>query len=432
MHTRTTIARLVAAVSLIAIAALIAVPVADASSYAALDQPGPPLSPSPAALAASLTCSPDVGHSNKEPVLLVPGTWGTFQNYWSWNLAPELSSLGIPWCGVTPPYHQLGDTQIAGEYDAYAIRYLYHHSGNRKIAIFGHSQGGMQPRWALRFWPDTRNMVADDIGIAPDNQGATLERQICTVTQTVKTCPLNFWQGAPGSNFIQALNSRAQMFPGIDYTVIYSTNDLLVQPKDTPLSGAGSYRRIALQELCPGHLSTHLQQPFDPIMWELTLDAITHPGPADPARIPPSVCSQATMPGVTLATAAVKGSEFLADAAAATAAAPMSSQEPQLACYVTASCTGPQAPSLLIWRITKPRALHAHHRTIIHILIRVDEGAVLVPVPGAAITIGPYRRTTDSDGDTTVVANFNRPGTKTLTATKAGCNPAEVRITVRR
>jgi hypothetical protein len=27
----------------------------------------------------------------------------------------------------------------------------------------------MQHRWALRFWPDTRAMVADDIGIAPDN-----------------------------------------------------------------------------------------------------------------------------------------------------------------------------------------------------------------------------------------------------------------------
>jgi hypothetical protein len=62
----------------------------------------------------------------------------------------ELSNLGIPWCGVTPPDNQLGDTQLAGEYDVYAIRYLYHQSGERKVAIVGHSQSGMQPRWPLR------------------------------------------------------------------------------------------------------------------------------------------------------------------------------------------------------------------------------------------------------------------------------------------
>src|SRR5205814_530153 len=81
--------------------------------YAPVDQPGPPLAPSAAALAASMVCSTDVGHSDKQPVLLVPGTAATFATQWSWNFAVELSNLGIPWCGVTPPNRQLGDTQLA-------------------------------------------------------------------------------------------------------------------------------------------------------------------------------------------------------------------------------------------------------------------------------------------------------------------------------
>ncbi len=30
-----------------------------------------------------------------------------------------------------------------------------------------HSQGGMIGRWATRFWPDTRQMVDDIVGLAP-------------------------------------------------------------------------------------------------------------------------------------------------------------------------------------------------------------------------------------------------------------------------
>lgn len=310
-------------------------------TYASVNRPGPALTPTAAQLAASLTCSNAVGHSTKEPVLLVPGTAATFHSQWSWNFAVELSRHGIPWCGVTPPLRQLGDTQLAAEYDTYAIRYLYQHSGNRKIAIVGHSQGGMQPRWSLRFWPDTRAMVTDMVGISPDNQGATAERAVCSITGLAHTCPINFWQGATGSNFIQALNSGQQMFPGIDYTVIWSTSDELVQRQDTPLYGPGSYRWMTLQQVCAGHMADHiLDGTVDPISWALTLDAITHAGPANPGRISPAVCQELTMPGVNPLSALEPAAEFAASVATAAATAPESSSEPPLACYVLAAgCT---------------------------------------------------------------------------------------------
>jgi pimeloyl-ACP methyl ester carboxylesterase len=395
------------------------------AAYAPVDQPGPPLTVPGRALAAALVCSPLVGRSDREPVLLVPGTGETFHAFYEWNYAHELSNLGIPWCGVSPPDNQLGDTQIAGEYDAYAVRTLYRRSGGRKIAIVGHSQGGMQPRWALRFWPDTRAMVADDVGLAPDNQGTTAGRAIIDGCAPTGSCPLNFWQAATGSNFIRALNSRRQMFPGIDYTVVYSTNDSVVQPQDTSLYGHGSYRRIALQDICPGHVATHFQDgATDPISWALTLDAITHPGPADPARIPSSVCTQALMTGLTPTAAAVGGTEAAAAVAYSATIAPVSPAEPPLACYVYASCTGHDAPTLKLWEIAWPRHLRAGQRAVIHVRIRTDAGGVLVPVAGVTAALNRYRATTGADGEATIVIRLPHPGRYRLTATRLGCNPA--------
>jgi triacylglycerol esterase/lipase EstA (alpha/beta hydrolase family) len=402
------------------------------AQYAPLGQPGPPLSVAPDQLASALVCSPNVGRSHREPVLFVPGTGETFPAFFQWSYANELSNLGIPWCGISPPYRQLGDVQIGGEYDAYAIRTLYRRSGDRKIAIVGHSQGGMQPRWALRFWPDTRAMVADDIGIAPDNQGTTNGRTLVDVCAPAGDCPLNFWQQATGSHFIQALNSRQQMFTGIDYTVIYSTTDSVVLPQDTPLDGAGSYRRIALQSICPADFATHFQDgTTDPVSWALTLDAITLPGPADPARIPQAVCRESLPPGMTPEAAAVGGSQAALSVTESATTAPTASAEPPLACYVYAHCQGRNAPTLRFWKHTTPRLIQAGHRALIHMLVRTDEGGVLVPAPAVRITLGRQRRLTDGDGDATIAIRLIHPGSYRLIASRPGCNPARATIDVR-
>ena len=55
----------------------------------------------------------------------------------------------------------------------------------------------------------------------------------------------------------------------------------------------------AVQAICPLDLSEHLAMgTYDPAAWAYVLDAITHAGPADPARIPRATCGQVFMPGV--------------------------------------------------------------------------------------------------------------------------------------
>src|SRR5438270_1891252 len=190
-------------------------------AYAPPSRPGPSLDVPTAKLAAAMECSSGVDHPARAPVLLVPGTGASAHDNFSWNYEPALDARHIPWCAVTFPYDGNGDIQVNGEYMVYAIRTMYARAG-RRIAIVGHSQGGMVPRWALRFWPDTRAMVDDVVGAAGPNHGTIVANTACNGT---RPCQPSDWQSKTTSNFIAALNSGQETFPGISYTEVYSHYD---------------------------------------------------------------------------------------------------------------------------------------------------------------------------------------------------------------
>src|SRR5690349_2715270 len=108
-----------AATILATLAALATAAPAAAIEYAPVDRPGPPLGVPQAKLDAAVECSADVSTAPNEPVLLVPGTAANFDTQFRWNYAIALSQRGHPWCAISPPQNQLGDIQVAGEYDVY-------------------------------------------------------------------------------------------------------------------------------------------------------------------------------------------------------------------------------------------------------------------------------------------------------------------------
>jgi hypothetical protein len=281
-----------------------AAPATAARPYAPLNQPGPALSVPVSKLRAALKCEASVRHAKVEPVLLNPATGVTAEQNYSWNWEPALNKLHIPWCAYTAPHSTLGNIEISGEYLVYAIRTVYR-MAHRKIAVVGHSQGGMSMRWPLRFWPDTRKMVSDVIGFDGTNHGSTAEtQQDCAF----EGCSPATWQQLAGSNFLKALNSYAETFEGISYTEIYTHTDEVVQPDSGPsrsrcssclFTGKGKITNVATQQLCPNDVYEHnAAGTVDPVDYALAVDALTHPGPANPKRIPKSVCSQMYMPGV--------------------------------------------------------------------------------------------------------------------------------------
>jgi pimeloyl-ACP methyl ester carboxylesterase len=330
-------------VGAIAAVALLVPASAAAITYAPVDRPGPPLSVPQDKLDASLDCPSNLAAASRAPVLLVPGTGSNPEHNFSWNWEPALDKLGIPWCAVTLPGNALGDIQVSGEYVVNAIRTMYARAG-RRISIIGHSQGGMIPRWPLRFWPDTRGMVDDQIGFAPSNHGTTGADPLCTFS-----CAPADWQQRDISEFIKALNSYQETFPGISYTEIYSHFDEIVTPNsdDNGSSslhgGGGEITNVAIQDLCPADFSEHLAiGTQDNVAYDLAVDALEHPGPADPARAAasdPGICTPlALMPGINPATYPTDLASAAADLAVNTATAPQVTSEPPLACYVTASC----------------------------------------------------------------------------------------------
>lgn len=303
---------------------------------------GPALSEPPAALAASLTCVGDPT-TGPDPVLLVHGT-ASGPNEFAWNWVPALTAQGAAVCTVAMPVHGLVDIQQSAEYVVYGIRTL-HATAGRRIDVVGHSQGGMIPRWALRFWPDTRSMVDDVVGIAASNHGTPVASGFCVVP-----CFPSAWQQAVGSAFLDALNKDVETWAGISYTSIYTRYDEIVTPnldESGPTSlhtGEGLIANIAIQDLCPLAVNDHIGLgTYDPIAWAVAWDAMTHDGTADPARVGTAACTQLAMPGVNMATFATDYAATLADLAANIAASPKADAEPALRCYVTASCEAASA-----------------------------------------------------------------------------------------
>jgi Lipase (class 2) len=331
--------------------------------FAPVDRPGPPLSVPDDQLARNLVCTGNLASAQREPVLLVPGTTVTPAEF-AWNYMRAFRALGIPYCSIELPEQADGDIQVAGEYVVYAIRRMHELTG-RKIEVIGHSQGGMVPRWALRFWPDTRAMVDDQIGFAPSNHG-TLDSEYCDITMT---CPAAFWQQRASAAFVRALNSFQETFPGISYTEVYSHHDEVVFPNtdqngsSSLHGGGGAITNVALQDICPLDPSEHLAiGTYDAVAYALALDAIEHPGPADPARIDRSVCTQPFQPGVDPKTFATDYGSTLASLANGAATATQLPAEPALRCYVFADCATAAAQAVKGARQAAPRRRSARHR----------------------------------------------------------------------
>ncbi len=313
---------------------------ASPQAYAPLDAPGPELSVPVAALHAALTCDrPTMSGVERNPVLLVHGTNLTAEGNFSWNYARDFAARGWAHCLLDLPGYGLEDIQVAGEYVVYALRRLAAESG-RRVDVVGYSQGGMLPRWALRFWPDTRALVENLVGLAPSNHGTVLAHVTCS-----GDCHPAHHQQAASARFIEALNSGTETFAGIDYTVVYTRYDEIVVPNldDSGASslrtGDGTIANIALQDVCPTNTAEHLAiGSYDAVAHALVVDALTHAGPADPARIDLATCATPFQPGVDPATFAVDYARYLAVIAESWDAVEQIPEEPPLACYVTASC----------------------------------------------------------------------------------------------
>ncbi len=245
-------------------------------------------------LDAALDCDPFT-HPATEPVLLVHGTFTGGHEQFDWNYAILLRQTGHDVCIVTYPDRGLNDQQISAEYVSRAIQRIAAESG-RKVDMIGHSQGASMPRWSIKWWPSVQQALDDFVLLAGPNHGTTVAAGSLPTGE-----PGAFFQFAPDSNFVRAMNAGDETPGDVDYTSIYTRFDELVQPVTPVPTAALDFGRanphvsnILLQDLCPARVVDHLSiGTTDALTQALALDALDHDGPADVDRVgaDPALCN---------------------------------------------------------------------------------------------------------------------------------------------
>jgi hypothetical protein len=166
-----------------------------------------------------------------------------------------------------------------------------HRRTHENVDILGHSQGGLQPRWAIKWFASGRH-VGDYIGLASPNHGTTVADGF---TMNGSMAPPAVWQMRRSAKFIAALNKGDETPRHVHYTNIYTRTDELVQPTGTQALKGG--KNILLQDICPERNVDHAGIAGDGLTYNLVIDALTHPGTARVKRLPGNPCSATTVPG---------------------------------------------------------------------------------------------------------------------------------------
>ncbi|HEV8044183.1 MAG TPA: alpha/beta fold hydrolase [Rubrobacter sp.] len=240
---------------------------------------------------ANIPCDPKATHPY--PVVLVHGTFETMDQNWA-VLSPRLKDKG--YCVFALNYGRRGTGRIgrsAQELGRFVDNVLAY-TGAGKVQLVGHSQGGMMPRYWIKYLGG-RSEVEDLVGIAPSNYGTKLGDST-NVDSTPADWGLQGRGAAPnpcyacdqqgaGSRFIRRLNNGDDTPGPGAFTQIATDDDEIIIPYTRCfLRGEERTKNLTLQDYNRGLVVTHQNIYNDPFVQKLVFDALANPGTAKPAR----------------------------------------------------------------------------------------------------------------------------------------------------
>jgi len=225
------------------------------------------------------SCKPTATHPR--PVVLVHGTLADRSNTWQ-AISPLLKNDG--YCVFALNYGDYEGSGAAGVYGlddiptsagelGVFVDKVLRATGAAEVDVVGHSQGGMMPRYYLAHLGGAAR-VHTLVGLSPDNHGLDLGGPVLLF------CPA-CEQQQKGSAFIADLNSPAETVPGVDYTVVVTRFDPVVQPYTSAFLSGPRVKNILLQDQCALDFGDHLSMPYDHIV---AADVLTALDPAHPHR----------------------------------------------------------------------------------------------------------------------------------------------------
>jgi triacylglycerol esterase/lipase EstA (alpha/beta hydrolase family) len=236
------------------------------------------------------TCKPSAAHP--QPVVLVHGTFADMSNSWQ-AISPLLKNNG--YCVFALNY---GDYNGSGAIGVYGVDDIPTSAqelnvfvdkvraatGAAEVDVVGHSQGGMMPRYYLKYLGGASEVRAL-VGLSPSNHGTTLDGLFILSNFfpganqfTGALCPACEQQRVD-SAFITNLNAGGETVPGVDYTVIQTRYDTVVTPYTSAFLSGPNVKNILLQNQCILDLGDHLSMPYDHIVGA---DVLTALDPAHP------------------------------------------------------------------------------------------------------------------------------------------------------
>jgi triacylglycerol lipase len=242
-------------------------------------RPPRPPRPAPPTVLNSAHCKPPPQHP--DPVVLVPGTFDAT----SWALiGPALARRG--YCVSMIDYGNGGTVDIRRSAHQLAtdVRRILARTGAHQVAIVGHSEGGMMPRYYIKQLAGA-GKVSDLVALSPSNHGTTNPLALMGALSGCTACGQ---QLTYGSTFLQRLNAGSETPPPVDYTVVQTRYDLVITPYQSAfLNGPGArVTNVTLQDRCPGDQVDHLNVPTDPVALQWVEDALAVDGPASPSFRP--------------------------------------------------------------------------------------------------------------------------------------------------
>ncbi|MFF6984134.1 esterase/lipase family protein [Streptomyces sp. NPDC008343] len=241
------------------------------------------------------SCKPSAAHPR--PVVLVHGTFANSVDNWL-GLAPYLKNRGycvfsldygqLP--GV-PFFHALGPIDKSAEQLSAYVDKVLAATGAAEADLVGHSQGGMMPRYYVKFLGGAAKVNAL-VGIAPNNHGTTLGGLANLLPyfpgadDLLSTATPALAQQMAGSAFMTKLNEGGDTVPGVRYTVIATKYDEVVTPYRTQFLNGPDVKNVLIQDRCAVDLSEHaLLGLTDRIAFHEVVNAL------DPARATPTTCA---------------------------------------------------------------------------------------------------------------------------------------------
>jgi triacylglycerol esterase/lipase EstA (alpha/beta hydrolase family) len=239
------------------------------------------------------SCRPSAAHPR--PVVLVHGTFANGSVNWI-AAAPVLAARGYCVFALTygtrpgvPVLAALGPVAASAAQLSTFVDGVLAATGAARVDIVGHSQGGMMPRYYLKFLGGAGKVHAL-VGLAPSNHGTTLGGLAVLASAFPgaldvlnSACPACADQ-VVGSDLLTRLNSGGDTVAGVAYTVIATRYDEVVTPYTTQFLSGGDVHNVTLQNLCAADISEHAALAFDPVVLHETENAL------DPAHATRTTC----------------------------------------------------------------------------------------------------------------------------------------------